>query len=116
MLVTLSGIVTLVKLVHGENASFPMLVTGRLLIWLGMVTVLPEPVYPMMVIVPLLVVYVNWACIAAGSASNRSSGSSLVAQPVLKPRATVFGQVVWARTFFVFTSFLAEVCLGYVFY
>ena len=33
-----------------------MLVTGRPLIVLGMVTAPPEPVYPVMVIAPLLVV------------------------------------------------------------
>src|ERR1035441_4633575 len=43
---------------------------------LGMVTALPEPLYPVMVIVPLLVVKVNWACTAAGSADS-SSGSTL---------------------------------------
>jgi hypothetical protein len=55
-----------------------MLAIGRPLIVLGMVTAPPEPVYPEIVIVPLLVVQVNWACPAAGSASN--SSSSLVAQ------------------------------------
>src|ERR1035438_4145483 len=43
---------------------------------LGMVTALPEPLYPVMVIVPLLVVKVNWACTAAGSADSNSSSSS----------------------------------------
>ena len=44
-----------------------MLVTGRSLIVLGMVTDRGGPVYPVMVIVPLLVVKVNWACtVAAG--------------------------------------------------
>jgi hypothetical protein len=54
MLVTLLGMVTLVRRVHQENASYPMLVTGRPLIVLGMVTAPPEPVYPVMVIAPLL--------------------------------------------------------------
>ena len=56
MLVTLLGIVTLVRLVQSENAESPMLVTGRPSIVLGMVTSPPGPVYPVMVIVPLLVV------------------------------------------------------------
>ena len=73
------GIVTLVRLVQLERSvpdvgdavadrdagqagavrrtpSSPMLVTGRPLIVSGMVTAPPEPVYPVMVIVPLLVV------------------------------------------------------------
>ena len=54
MLVTLLAIVTLVRLVQSSNASSPMLVTGRPLIVLGMVTAPPGPLYPVMVIVPLL--------------------------------------------------------------
>jgi hypothetical protein len=54
------GIVTLVNLAHCKNATPPMVVTGRLLpptlIVLGMVTAPPGPMYPVMVIVPLLVV------------------------------------------------------------
>ena len=53
---TLLGIVTPAKPEKPENALFPMLVTGRPLVVLGMVTAPPEPVYPVMVIVPLLVV------------------------------------------------------------
>jgi len=45
-------------------------VTGRPLVVLGMVTAPPEPVYPVIVTAPLLVVKVNWACNAAGNASN----------------------------------------------
>ena len=56
MLVTLLGIVTLARLVHDKNAKAPMLVTGRPLIVLGMVTAPPGPVYPVMVMLPLLVV------------------------------------------------------------
>ena len=56
MLVTLLGIVTLVRLVQKQNVIAPMLVTGRPLIVLGMATSPPEPVYPVMVIVPSLVV------------------------------------------------------------
>jgi len=47
---------TLVRLVHEENAQSPMLVTGRPLIVLGTVTSPPKQLYPVMVIVPLLVV------------------------------------------------------------
>jgi len=43
-------------LVHQENAFPPMLVTGRPAIEIGMFTAPPEPVYFMMVILPLLVV------------------------------------------------------------
>ena len=79
MLVTLLGIVTLVRLLQFPNALLPMLVTvlpmvtlvrfdrlentlsmrlitGRPLIVSGIFTAPPKPVYPVMVIVPLLVV------------------------------------------------------------
>jgi hypothetical protein len=56
MLETLVGIVTLVRLEQPENALLPMLMTGSLLIVPGMATLPPEPVYLVMVIVPLLVV------------------------------------------------------------
>jgi len=55
MLVTLLGMVTLVR-VWPQNAESPMLVTGRPLIVSGIVTSPPGPVYPMMVMVPLVVV------------------------------------------------------------
>jgi len=55
MLATLSGIVTLVRL-HEANALSPMLVTCKPLIVSGMMTSPPGPVYPVMVIVPLVVV------------------------------------------------------------
>jgi hypothetical protein len=45
MLVTLSGIVTLVRLVHHRNAPSPMLTTGKPFIVLGMTTSPPGPVY-----------------------------------------------------------------------
>jgi hypothetical protein len=65
-----------------------------------MVTAPPEPVYPVMVIVPLLVVKVNWACTAAGSANNSSSTvSSLATQAVLKRAASVFALVVVEKEF-----------------
>jgi hypothetical protein len=47
-----------------------MLVTGRPLIELGRVTAPPKPVYPVIAIIPLLVVYVNWAS-AAGATQLR---------------------------------------------
>ena len=56
MLTTLSGIATLATLVLSMKAWPPMLVTGRPLIVSGMVTTPPAPVYPVMVIVPSLVV------------------------------------------------------------
>jgi hypothetical protein len=59
MLVTLSGIVMLVTMLFQRNARDPMEVTGRPLIVLGMFTAPPEHVYPVMVIVPLLVVQVK---------------------------------------------------------
>src|SRR6185436_9202339 len=55
MLVTLLGIVTLVRLGLLKNARNPMLVTDRPLIVSGMATAPPGPVYPVMMIVPLLV-------------------------------------------------------------
>ena len=45
MLVPLFGIVTLVGLLHSKNAQFPMLLTGKPLTVLGMVTAPPRPVY-----------------------------------------------------------------------
>ena len=59
MLVTLSGIVTLVRLWWLWNVWSPMLVTGRPLVVLRMVAALLRPVYLVMVIVPLFVVYSN---------------------------------------------------------
>ena len=53
ILVTLLGIVMLVKLVQLLNAVAPMLVTGRPLRMFGMVNALPDPVYLVMVIMPL---------------------------------------------------------------
>ena len=55
MLVTLLGIVTVVTLIHKSGAPSPILVTGSLLMVSGMMTAPPRPVYPVMVIVPLLV-------------------------------------------------------------
>jgi hypothetical protein len=49
MLVTLSGIVTLIRVVFEWNAESPMLVTARSLIVPGMLTTPPAPVYPVMV-------------------------------------------------------------------
>ena len=49
MLVMLSGIVTLVRVVFDPNAKFPMPVTGRSVIVLGIITTPPAPVYPVMV-------------------------------------------------------------------
>src|ERR1017187_1191577 len=73
-----------------------------------MVTALPEPVYLVMVIVPLLVVYRNWASTAAGSANNNSSGNSLVAQAVLNRVAGALGKGVIARegSIFMFLVFI----------
>src|SRR5664280_633172 len=55
-----------------------MLVTGRPVIAAGMVTAPPEPVYPVIAIAPLLVVNVNWASTAAGSASKTNIASKQV--------------------------------------
>src|ERR1035441_8512248 len=55
-----------------------MLVTARPLIVLGIITAPPGPVYPVMVIAPLLVVKVNWACTTAGSVTSDRSRSSLL--------------------------------------
>jgi hypothetical protein len=45
MLVTLLGIVTLVRLAKPENAAYPMLVTGRPLITPGITITPPDPLY-----------------------------------------------------------------------
>ena len=52
----LSGIEMLVRPVQPQNAWGPMLVTGSLAMVSGMVTAPPAPVYPMMVIVPSMIV------------------------------------------------------------
>src|ERR1035437_9707130 len=66
MLVTLVGVVMSVMLLHWEKAKSPMLVTGKPFVHLGITTGPPGPVYPVMVIAPLLVVNVNCACSKAG--------------------------------------------------
>jgi hypothetical protein len=55
-----------------------------------------------MVIAPLLVMKLNWACTAAGSVSNSNSGNIPAAQAVLSRPAGRFGLVVFARKVFVF--------------
>ena len=79
-----------------------MLVTGRSSIVSGMVTAPPEPVYPVMVIAPLLVVYRNWACPAAGSAQSSNSGSSRAAAAARKPPVSVGALVVFTSRYFSF--------------
>jgi len=73
ILVTLLGIVTVVR-VELKKASFPMPVTVRPLIVLGMANELGTvPVYPVMTSPPLPSgVVVNWARAAAGKISNSS--------------------------------------------
>ena len=93
---TVLGIVTLVRLLQKQKASNPMLMTGRPLIVSGMVTAPPGPVYLVMVIVPLVIMQLNWASTTAGSANNNSSGSRGVVQAVLKRPAKVFGCVIGA--------------------
>ena len=56
MIVTLLGIVTLVRSTSFWNDEFPMLMTGRPPIVPGMVKGPPAPIYPVMVILLLLVV------------------------------------------------------------
>src|SRR5437867_3619483 len=72
-----------------------MILTGRPLIVLGMVTAPPEPVYPVMVIAPLLVVMVNWAFTTVGSVKSSTSGSS-VAHALLKCPIILFRRVLLA--------------------
>ena len=81
------------------NAEYPMPMTGRPLIVLGMVSTFSEPLYPVMVSPKPLVVYWNWACTTPGSVN---SSSSHVAQVVLKCQAILFGDVVPVRQGFVF--------------
>src|ERR1035437_4725073 len=76
MLQTLSGIVTLVTADLLWNAPVPIALTGRPLVSLGMRTPTSEPVYPVIVMAPVLVVKVNWACTTAGSANSESNDSS----------------------------------------
>ena len=75
MLTMLSGMLTLVRLVLLENEPSPIAVTARPLVVLGITTTPPGPVYPVMVIAPLLVVKVNWAWTTAGSIKSSSSAS-----------------------------------------
>ena len=53
---TPGGTVTFAGQTHPADANAAMLVTGKPLIVSGMFTTPPEPVYPVMVIVPLLAV------------------------------------------------------------
>jgi len=78
MLMTLLGIVTLVKLVLPKNALSPMLVTGKPFVVLGIMTFPPGPVYPVMVIAPLLVVKVNWAGATAGFIKSASEQTTQI--------------------------------------
>jgi len=55
----------------------PMLVTGEPLIVSGMVTAEFVPVYPVMVMVPLLVVKVNCPRTAAGSVNSSKSAKEI---------------------------------------
>src|SRR3982751_302086 len=71
MFVTVLGIVTLSKVKHCQNAPLPIVVTGSPLIVEGIVTSPPGPVYFVMVIAPLLVVKVNWACACVTSAETK---------------------------------------------
>ena len=77
MLVTLFGIVTPARLVQVSKAWLPMLVTSRPLVVLGMITSLPRPVYAIIVIVPLLVVKLNWASTLVGNV-RRSSNARII--------------------------------------
>ncbi len=77
MLVTLFGIVTLVRLVQEPNAPLPMLVTGSPLIVAGMAIAPPVPVYPLMVIVPFTGVQTN-----GGSHKYAGSPAKVAAHPV----------------------------------
>ena len=61
------GMVTLVRLVHPENASFPMLVTGSPSIRLGITRVVAAPVYFVMVILCPLFLYSSPAGIVYAS-------------------------------------------------
>jgi len=83
--VTLLGIVTLVMLELLENAELAMLVTGYPFVVAGMFTVLEVPVQPVIVIVPLLVVKVNCAKIAAGN-PNTSNKDTIGAKYSRKPK------------------------------
>jgi hypothetical protein len=72
ILVTLFGIVTPVSTVLVLNALFPMLVTGNPFVVAGIITSPPDPVYPVIVIAPLLVTKVYWARTATGEATTKS--------------------------------------------
>src|ERR1017187_617505 len=79
MFVTLSGITTLVSVPDTQNAFVPMLVTGKPLVLAGMTSV-PEPVNPVRVITPLLVVKLNWAFTASGRASSSAPSRPIWSQ------------------------------------
>src|ERR1035438_5765612 len=70
-----------------------MLVTGKPSMVLGMITSPPGPVYRVMVIVPLLVVKVNWACTTTGSDNSRSGSSHLAV--ICADRLMRFDWQVW---------------------
>jgi len=76
MFVMLLGIVTLV-MERPVNAALPMLVIGRPLVVLGMITILAVPVYLVIVsVLSGLVVYVYWACTTAGKASMAANAEN----------------------------------------
>ena len=64
--------------------------TGRPLVMLGIVTAPPEPVYFVMLIVPLLVVKLNWACTVAGSAKNSRNRGDFAAWMILAIKVVGF--------------------------
>src|SRR5215469_12668921 len=77
ILVRLLGSVTLVMLTQLMKADSPMLVTGQPLVELGITTAPLEPVYPVIVTAPLLVVNVNCACSVSGKASSNCISKQL---------------------------------------
>src|ERR1039458_9778147 len=77
MLVTLSGMVTLVR-PEVSNAFGPMLVTGKPLVELGITTTRLVAIYAVMVMAPLFVVRMNWACTEAGSANSASAANAWI--------------------------------------
>src|ERR1700685_1106496 len=86
MMATLVPIVTLVRVVLLRNASMAMPVIRSPLVVSGIVAVLLEPVYATMVISPLLVIKVNWACTAPGKpATNNNSSSQAVLGCIISP-------------------------------
>src|SRR5260221_11401227 len=92
----LPGIVRLVIFVELKNALVLISVTGKPLVAAGMTTSPPGPVYPGMVMAPLLVTYVNCAWRTTGKTSRSSSDTGAGGKTRALNGWRVLSKGVWA--------------------